>query len=79
MTDYTVQIVDGYVQPTTPLATNEEYVDMVMNMAAMSYMNQYGTATSDEGITAAREAFNAALPQPEPVVEEPAPEVPVIE
>ena len=62
MTDYTVQIVNDYVAPTTPLATNEEYVDFVMNSAALSYQVQYNTATSDEGITAAREAFNAALP-----------------
>ena len=62
MTDYTVQIVDNYVQPTTTLATNEDYVDMVMNMAGLSYQVQYNTATSDEGITAAREAYNAALP-----------------
>jgi hypothetical protein len=63
MSDYTVQIVDDYVAPTEPLATNEEYVDFVMNMAAESYMNQYGTKTTDEGITAAREAFNASLPE----------------
>jgi hypothetical protein len=62
MTEYTIDIVDGYVAPTTPLATNEEYVTFVMNMAAASYQSQYGTATSDEGITAAREAFNAGLP-----------------
>jgi hypothetical protein len=35
---------------------------MVMNMAALSYMAQYGVATPDEGITAARAAFNASLP-----------------
>jgi len=64
MTDYTVQIVDNYVAPTTPLATNEDYVDFVMNSAAASYQAQYSTATSDEGITAAREAYNAALPTP---------------
>ena len=62
MTEYTIDIVDGYVALTTPLATNEEYVTFVMNMAAASYAIQYGTATSDEGITAAREAFNASLP-----------------
>jgi acetyl-CoA acetyltransferase len=62
MTDYTVQIVDDYVQPTTPLATNEDYVTFVMNMAAESYMNQYGTDNVEDGVTAAREAFNAALP-----------------
>lgn len=64
MTEYTIDIVDDYVAPTTPLATNEEYVTFVMNMAAASYMSQYGTATVEEGITAAREAFNAALPAP---------------
>ena len=68
MTDYTITIEDGYVVPEGPLATNDDYVTFVMNMAALSYMNQYGTATSDEGITAAREAYNASLP---PVVEEP--------
>jgi hypothetical protein len=66
---YTITIVDNYVAPTEPLDTNEAYVAFVMNMAAMSYATQYGTATSEEGITAAREAFNAALPQP---AEEPA-------
>ena len=62
MAEYTIQIVDGFVTPTAPLATNEEYVDFVMNMAAQSYMNQYDTQTTDEGVTAAREAFNASLP-----------------
>ena len=74
MTDYTITIEDGYVVPEGPLATNDDYVTFVMNMAAESYMNQYDTATSDEGITAAREAYNASLPPvvEEPVVEEPA-------
>jgi hypothetical protein len=66
---YTITIVDDYVQTTEPIETNAAYMDMVCNMAAMSYATQYGTATSEEGITAAREAFNAALPQP---AEEPA-------
>jgi hypothetical protein len=57
-----VTIENDYVQPTTAIATDEGYVNMVMNMAAQSYMNQYNTATPDEGITAAREAFNASLP-----------------
>ena len=61
---YQVTIEDDYVQPTTPIETNEGYVDMVMNMAAQSYMHQYNTATSEDGITAAREAFNASLPTP---------------
>jgi hypothetical protein len=59
---YTVDIVDGYVQTTQPIETNAAYMDMVCNMAAQSYMHQYNTATADDGITAAREAFNAALP-----------------
>jgi hypothetical protein len=62
MSDYTVQIVTDYVQPTTEIADNEGYVDMVMNMAALSYMAQYAVATPDEGITAARAAYNAGLP-----------------
>ena len=60
---YTVTIEDDYVQPTTPIEDNEGYVDMVMNMAAQSYMNQYNTATPEEGIAAAREAFNSGLPE----------------
>jgi hypothetical protein len=80
MTDYTVQIVDDYVAPTTPLATNAEYVNFVMNLAGQSYAHQYNTATSEDGITAAREAFNAALPvAEEPVAEEPVVEEPVAE
>lgn len=63
---YIVTIQNDYVQPTTPIDTNEGYVDMVMNMAAKSYQVQYNTATPDDGITAAREAFNASLPTPAP-------------
>ena len=62
MTEYTVTTVADYVQPTTAIADNEGYVDMVMNMAAKSYMAQYSVATPDEGITSARAAFNASLP-----------------
>jgi len=61
MTEYTVTTVADYVQPTTEITTDEGYVDMVMNMAALSYMAQYGAATPDEGIAAARAAFNAGL------------------
>jgi hypothetical protein len=63
---YQITIENEYVQPTTAIATDEGYVNMVMNMAAQSYMHQYNTATSEDGITAAREAFNAALPEPAP-------------
>ena len=62
---YQVTIENDYVQPTVELTSNEEYVNMVMNMAAQSYQNQYNTATSEDGITAAREAFNASLPTEE--------------
>lgn len=58
---YEINIVTDYVQPTTVIATNAEYVDMVMNMAAKSYMTQYESATPEAGITAAREAFNASF------------------
>ena len=61
MTDYTVEINDAYVVPAGPL-DKAQYVNFVMNMAAKSYQNQYGTATSDEGIQAACDAYNAALP-----------------
>ena len=63
---YTITITDAYEAPTEALATNDEYVAFVMNMAAMSYATQYAAATSEEGITAAREAFNASLPVVEP-------------
>lgn len=65
MSDYTITTVSDYVQPTTAIADNESYVDMVMNMAAKSYQAQYGTATPDEGIAAACAAFNASLPATE--------------
>ena len=64
-TDYTVTIEDGYVVPEGPLATNDDYITFVMNRAAESYMNQYGTANVEDGVTAAREAYNAALSQAE--------------
>jgi hypothetical protein len=66
---YTITITDNYTPPTDPIATNEDYLAFVMNMAAKSYATQYGASTSEAGITAAREAFNAALPQPAPVEE----------
>lgn len=63
MTEYTVTIVADYTQPTTEITTDDGYVDMVMNMAALSYMAQYGVSTPEEGIAAARAAYNASLPQ----------------
>ena len=56
---YEINIIADYVQPTSAITTDDEYVDMVMNMAAKSYMAQYGSATPNAGIAAAREAFNA--------------------
>ena len=63
-TDYTITIEDGYVTHEGPMLDNDAYITFVMNKAAESYMVQYGTATVDEGIDAAREAYNASLPAP---------------
>jgi hypothetical protein len=63
MTDYAVQVTDSYVVPEGPLDATQ-YVNFVMNRAAESYMAQYGTATVNEGIQAACDAYNAALPVP---------------
>lgn len=61
MTQYTIEIFDGYVTPEGAL-TKEQYVELVMNRAAESYQAQYGTATTDDGIQVACDAYNAALP-----------------
>lgn len=60
MTEYTVNIDDAYIVPDGPLDA-AQYVNFVMNRAAESYKNQYGTATCDEGIQAACDAYNASL------------------
>ena len=49
-----------------PFDTDEAYCQFVMSNAALSYQMQYSTATIDEGITAARNAYNASLPEPTP-------------
>lgn len=54
---------DVYPQPGE-IATDEDYLAFVLNRAAESYQNQYGTASKEDGITAAREAYNASLPAP---------------
>lgn len=46
-----------------PFATDTEYCQYVMSNAALSYQAQYKTATPDDGITAAREAYNASFPE----------------
>jgi len=48
-----------------PFETDEDYCQFVMSNAALSYQAQYGTATADEGITAARESYNSSLPMPQ--------------
>jgi hypothetical protein len=61
---YTINITDDYVTPEGPMADNQAYLTFVLNMAAASYAKQYAAADREAGITAAREAYNAALPQP---------------
>lgn len=70
MTTYSINVTaDVYPQPGEIL-TNEAYLTFVVNRAAESYQNQYSTASKEAGITAAREAYNAALPAPVEPVEE---------
>lgn len=62
MTTHSIDITaDAYPQPGV-INTNEEYLAYVINRAAESYQNQYGTASKEDGITAAREAYNASVP-----------------
>jgi hypothetical protein len=61
---YTLDITDDYTVPEGPFADNAAYLTFVMNMAAQSYAKQYAAADKEAGITAAREAYNAALPAP---------------
>jgi hypothetical protein len=62
---YTITIADNYTTPEGPFADNAAYLIFVMNKAAESYRNQYAAADFEAGITAAREAYNAALPAPQ--------------
>jgi hypothetical protein len=62
MTTYTLDIApDVHPQPAE-IATNADYLTYVLNRAAESYQKQYGTASKEDGITAAREAYNASMP-----------------
>jgi len=61
MTPYNIEIDNAYVPPVGPITDNATYVNFVMNMAAQSYKRQYETPTSEDGITAAREAYNSGL------------------
>lgn len=65
MSNYSITIDDDYVVPEGAL-TKAQYVDFVMNKAAESYKNSYGTADVEAGIQAALDVYNASLP----VVEE---------
>ena len=64
---YTIDIRDDYTPPEGPLDA-QKYVEFVMNRAAESYQNQYGTATANEGVQAATDAYNATLPPAPPVL-----------
>jgi hypothetical protein len=61
---YTLNITDDYTVPEGPFADNAAYLTFVLNRAAESYAKQYAAADKEAGITAAREAYNAALPAP---------------
>ena len=61
-TEYTVIIDDSYVTPEGAL-DKAQYVIMVMNKAAESYMKSYAVADFEAGIQAALDAYNAALPE----------------
>ena len=61
-TEYTVMIDDSYVTPEGAL-DKAQYVNMVMNKAAESYMKSYAAADFEAGIQAALDAYNAALPE----------------
>ena len=70
--------IDTNLPAPGPFDTDEAYCQFVMSNAALSYQAQYSTATTDEGITAARAAYNASLPAPQeaapaPALQEPAP------
>jgi TctA family transporter len=62
MSTYTLDITpDVYPQPGE-ITTNAAYLAYVVNRAAESYATQYGAASKEDGITAAREAYNASMP-----------------
>ena len=61
MTTHTISIREDYEVPAGQL-TREQYIEFVMNMAAQSYKAQYRTATVVEGVQAACDAYNAAIP-----------------
>ena len=68
----------GYVASPGIINTNDDYLVFVINGALKSYMAQYNAATPEEGLTAARNAYNNSNPIiPEPIIE-PVP-VPIVD
>ena len=61
----TLTIKQDYAVPEGPLDT-QQYMEFVVNMATKSYQTHYGVDTIKAGVEAARDAYNAALPEPEP-------------
>lgn len=59
----TDQVLPQPHEPQIRCDTDQEYLQFVLSRAAQSYMLQYGTASRDEGITAARLAYNASIPE----------------
>lgn len=51
----------GYVPSPSVINTNDEYLVFVINGALQSYMSQYNQATPEEGLTAARVAYNESI------------------
>lgn len=67
---YQIDLINSYTVPEGTL-TKEQYINFVMNMACQSYMKQYNAANVEDGLTAARVAYNESI---NPTIPEPAPE-----
>jgi len=61
----------GYVPSPSLIATNDDYLVFVINGALQSYMSQYNQPTPEDGLTAARTAYNESI---NPTIPESAPE-----
>ena len=51
----------GYVAAPITITTNDDYLVFVINRALESYMNQYNQPTPEDGLTAARVAYNESV------------------
>jgi len=51
----------GYVPSPSLINTNDDYLVFVINGALQSYMSQYNQPTPEDGLTAARMAYNASI------------------